>query len=170
MMIKGRFTEYSIGITEKALCFIEMEAAKTKRIETGGIIAGKGNHEEGKVLITHASGSGPRAVRRRRSFMRDTLYCQGLLDQWAIQSKGEIDYFGEWHKHFEIEPRPSVLDLDTMQRIASDRNYHVEKAILLIIGVSNRRNSLRTFIIGSRGILEANWWERCNIAPYKSRL
>jgi len=157
-MIKSRFTEYSIGITEKVLRFIEMEAAKTKRVETGGIIAGKGSHEEGKVLITHASNSGPRAVRRKRSFMRDTSYCQGLLDQWAIQSKGEIDYFGEWHKHFEIEPRPSVLDLDTMQRIASDRNYHVEQAILLIIGISNRRDSLRAFIIGSKEILEADWY------------
>ena len=157
-MIKGRFTEYSIGITEKVLRFIEMEAAKTKRVETGGIIAGKGSHEEGKVLITHASNSGPIAIRRKRSFMRDTSYCQSLLDQWAIQSKGEIDYFGEWHKHFEIVPHPSELDLDTMKKIASDRNYHVEKALLLIIGISNLRDSLRAFIISSTEILEADWY------------
>lgn len=147
----------TVRICESVLYFIESEAAKAGKYETGGIIAGNGSFEESNIVITRASSSGPKAVKKRNFFSRDVFYCQRLLDQWAIMSKGKTDYLGEWHKHFEEKPHPSPLDLDTINRIAFDGNYHINRPILLIIGSSNHRDSLSSFFIGSLGIEEIKW-------------
>ena len=151
-----RRSNCTVRICESVLCFIESEAAKAGKHETGGIIAGKGSYEENNIVITHASSSGPKAVKKRNFFSRDVFYCQRLLDQWANMSKGKIDYLGEWHKHFEEKPHPSPLDLDTMSRIAFARDYHINNPVLLIIGSSNNIDSLRVFSIGFLRVEETN--------------
>lgn len=148
-------------IHESVLDFIEQESAKALRTETGGVIAGCGDLRMSEVHVTHASKPGPRARRTMFSFSRDTNYCQQFLDGLAVGSGGAIDYLGEWHKHHENVPRPSGRDIATSSEIALDADYHVKLCLLFIIGRSNKRDSLRAFVVDSAGVTTRIEWEVC---------
>lgn len=150
-------------IEPEVLSFIEEEATRTKGTETGGVIAGRGSFESKLVIVSKASDAGPNAVKRRYFFSRDTGYCQKLLDTWASESDGKVDYLGEWHKHLEIEPRASSTDIQTMRRIAASSQYHINIALLLIIGESNHRDSLKAFLINKDGMLYPIRWIDSNL-------
>ncbi len=147
-----------ITISASALKLMEEESSRAKFTETGGVIAGTGSIETGKVHISHASLPGPRARATRYFFQHDRKYCQKFLDDLAIQSSGKIDYLGEWHKHFELVPRPSGTDVKTLMSIAENSDYHVRRPLLLIIGVNNRSDSLRVFVTDkSRKLIPTDW-------------
>jgi integrative and conjugative element protein (TIGR02256 family) len=148
-------------IHSSVLDFLEQESANAFRTETGGVLAGRGDLTKGEVHVTHASKPGPRARRAMFSFSRDTGYCQQFLDEIAAQSHGQIDYLGEWHKHHEDSPRPSWRDIATSTDIALESDYHVDLCLLLIIGKSNRRRSLRAFIVDREGVMAKVAWEVC---------
>lgn len=148
-----------LKIEEKVLDFIETQSSKSKLVETGGIIAGKGSFEEKMIIITHASDGGPKAIKGKVLFSRDTQYCQSLVDKWTTKSIGKVDYVGEWHKHFEEIPFPSTQDKNTMRSIASTRDYHVNYPILLIIGISNNRDSMRIYMFDNKGKIFGVPWE-----------
>jgi integrative and conjugative element protein (TIGR02256 family) len=152
-------------INSSVLEFIESESADAKRTETGGILAGLGSLMEDAARVTHVSGPGPKARRARFFFARDIGYCQDLLDGWAARSAGAVDYLGEWHKHHENVPHPSSRDIATCQEIAADLRYHVKKCLLLIIGKSNDRKSLRAFRISSTKEVEELRW---SVSPESS--
>lgn len=153
---------YSLRIHARVLEFLERESSAFPNDETGGVIAGEGNISNGPALITAASGPGPQAKRSRFSFQRDTEYCQQLLNAWAVDSMGGTDYLGEWHKHHESNPTPSSTDILTCRRIAIDPNYHVEECLLLIIGQSNTRDSLRAFVVPQSGKVDQVEWRISN--------
>lgn len=154
-------SDYRLLIDTSVLDFIEAEAAKATRTETGGVLAGRGNLMNGGVHLTHASEPGPKARKTLYSFARDTAFCQQFLDKLAMESKGQIDYLGEWHKHHEAEPRPSWKDIRTSKDIALKSDYHVELCLLMIIGKSNHRNSLRAFVVNPEGVVEKIAWDVC---------
>jgi integrative and conjugative element protein (TIGR02256 family) len=149
----------SLLIGRSVLEFLEGEAAKATNTETGGILAGRGGLLEDNAQVVRASGPGPKARRTMLRFSRDTAYCQDLLDAWAVESGGEVDYLGEWHKHHETLPRPSARDIQTCREIAVDPKYHVDCCLLLIIGKSNNRTSLRAFIVYAALESEEIKWE-----------
>lgn len=154
-----------VFIHPKALAFIERASTDSPRTETGGILAGRGSLNEGEVHITHASGPGPRARRTRSLFARDTAYCQRYLDQVAKSSAGVVDYLGEWHKHHQLLPQPSWRDLGTAAAIARSGDYHVSLCLLLIIGASNWRSSLRAFRVNTLGRVMELGWSVCDDSP-----
>lgn len=148
-----------IKICQSALELIENEAARAKYVETGGVVAGTGNISEGEVILTHSSLPGPRAKATSYSFQHDREFCQQFLDELAIQTNGETDYLGEWHKHFERIPHPSSKDIYTLAAIARNSSYHVSYPLLLIIGSSNLRESLKVFVVNGTGCYDAVNWE-----------
>ena len=151
-----------ISILSEALKVkIETESARSKFTETGGVIAGTGSIATGKIQITHASLPGPKAQASRYTFNRDSVFCQNFLDKLASNSNGRIDYLGEWHKHFEITPIPSYKDKNALFEIAESPYYHVNQPLLLIIGNSNKRRSLRVFITHeeTRRLILVDWEE-----------
>jgi integrative and conjugative element protein (TIGR02256 family) len=155
-------SDYRLLIHSSVLDFIEAEASKATRTETGGVLAGRGRLMIDEVHISHASKAGPRARRTMYSFARDTIFCQQFLDRVAIESEGRIDYLGEWHKHHDAEPRPSWKDIKTAKDIALSPDYHVELCLMLIIGRSNHRSSLRVFVVYPSGIAEKIRWDICH--------
>jgi integrative and conjugative element protein (TIGR02256 family) len=151
-----------VFIHQDALAFIEDESADSPRTETGGILAGRGSLETGEVHITHASKPGPHARRTRFSFERDNIFCQKYLDEIARRTGGLVDYVGEWHKHHEHVPYPSWRDTRTAAEIADSHDYHVSLCLLLIIGESNRRSSLRAFVVNAASEMSEVRWEGCD--------
>ena len=150
-----------IRIGEDALRQIERESSYSPRTETGGVVAGIENGRDGEVIITHASGPGPEARRSPFHFQHDRIFCQEFLDSLARKTSGRIDYLGEWHKHFESDPRPSGTDIKTLRKIVSDNNYHVSLPLLLIIGQSNVRASLKVWIFNNSGNFVFAEWASC---------
>jgi integrative and conjugative element protein (TIGR02256 family) len=148
-------------IYSSVLDFIEKESARASRTETGGVLAGHGDLMKGEAQVTHASKPGPKARRTMFSFSRDTKYCQKFLDEIAANSDGRIDYVGEWHKHHEESPTPSSRDIITSTNIAKSSDYHVNQCLLLIIGRSNCRSSLRAFAVDRNGVVAEVLWAVC---------
>jgi integrative and conjugative element protein (TIGR02256 family) len=155
----GKKWQGTLLIKPETLSLIEEEASRAKTTETGGVIAGRGDFESGIVLVEEASDAGPNAIKRCNFFSRDTKYCQAVLDMWASETDGEVDYLGEWHKHHQKEPRPSAEDIRTMRRIAASPQYHVRTALLLIIGESNSRDHLRAFLVDKDGNFQVITWQ-----------
>ncbi len=151
-----------VFIHQEALAFIEGESASSPRTETGGVIAGRGSLEAGEIHVTHASEPGPRARRTRFSFERDNVFCQQYLDEIARRTGGLVDYVGEWHKHHERVPHPSWRDIRTAAEIAGNPDYHISLCLLLIIGESNRRSSLRAFVVNTVGGISEVKWAACD--------
>jgi integrative and conjugative element protein (TIGR02256 family) len=123
-----------IRISKQVIDGIQTIASNDSETETGGILIGKGSFKDGDVFITHFTGPGPRSIKKRYYFSRDTEYCQKALDDIVLQTKGECDYLGEWHKHFEKKPRPSMQDVSTMMQINENDCYHINDCVMLIIG------------------------------------
>ena len=151
--------KHSLIIASAVLDFIEAESRRAVRTETGGVLVGHGEFDSGELIITGASGPGPLARKTKYSFARDTQYCQQYLDESAKDSLGLVDYAGEWHKHHEIDPWPSWQDISTLKNIAVSPDYHVSVPVLLIIGQSNLRESLRAFVVSDAGVLMVVKWE-----------
>ena len=148
----------SIGIRSEVVNFVENQAKVAGERETGGIIGGRGTIEKHNVVITNASGPGPRAIHEKAFFSRDTKYCQSLADTWARKTLGNIDYLGEWHKHLEPNPWPSPRDIRTLKNIAGNKYYHVNNPILIIIGISSQRESIKLFVFDKAGrFSQADW-------------
>lgn len=162
--LKTKPQNLKISISASALELMEEESARSKYTETGGVIAGDGSAESGEIHISHASLPGPRAKATRYSFQHDREFCQKFLDDLAAESNGTIDYLGEWHKHFELNPYPSGRDAKTLFSIAENRDYHVNQPLLLIIGINNQRSSLRVFVTKNpERLVLADWEELIEI-------
>ncbi|HUY58514.1 MAG TPA: Mov34/MPN/PAD-1 family protein [Solirubrobacteraceae bacterium] len=113
-------------------------------LETGGILLGR-SADATTVEITRASPPGPRAVHRRFSFARDTLFLQRYLDELHDRSDGSEDYIGEWHVHPALNAPPSAVDRRALWRIAKRSNYVPTNPILLIVEDSPLEQRLRVY-------------------------
>jgi integrative and conjugative element protein (TIGR02256 family) len=115
------------SIDRQLLSFIIHESRKEYPKETGGILAGY--MEKGIIMITHATGPGPKAIHTRASFLRDGEYCQAELDKIFEHTTGTTDYLGEWHSHpFNIGP--SRRDRHSLREIAMDAKYAISAPIM----------------------------------------
>lgn len=103
-------------------------------LETGGVLVGFLDSRLDAVVITAASGPGPKAHHGVFTFNRDREFCQDFIDRHAGDSSGVIDFVGEWHKHPEVNPSPSPTDCSTYRRLSVDKNSHVDRPVVLITG------------------------------------
>jgi integrative and conjugative element protein (TIGR02256 family) len=159
-MARTRKPRCAVFIDENVLLLVENQGQRATDAETGGIIGGLGSMELGQIVISNASDAGSGAMHLPTFFSRDTAYCQRMVDEWARKSCGKVDYLGEWHKHFQDDPKPSKTDLETLAGIADSPDYHVKTPLLLIIGNSNRRDTIRVFGIGCAG--------KCTLLDWKA--
>ncbi|ULT38547.1 Mov34/MPN/PAD-1 family protein [Niabella defluvii] len=100
-------------------------------IETGGV-AGY-TDEDGNVIITHASGPGPKAVQLATRFEKDVQFCQQFLDDLFISSSRKYVYVGEWHSHPSKDNRPSGLDIKSLSEISVEKNYLTTCPAMIIL-------------------------------------
>lgn len=98
---------------------IRLEAFRFRFLETGGVLFGYRTDED-DIVVTEATGPGPKARHRRSSFEPDTAYCQARLVSTYERTGGTISYLGEWHTHPYGSTRPSQQDLRSMLILAED--------------------------------------------------
>jgi integrative and conjugative element protein (TIGR02256 family) len=138
---------------EAAELILELSRLEYPR-ETGGALAGF--KSANGVVITHATGPGPRAERGRATFRRDGDSTQGSMDQILGETGGVSDYVGEWHSH-PSPVGPSTMDRSAMSRISGNPAYRTPEPILLI---AQRTRWRRWRLLGFR-------WSECDLEPVR---
>ncbi|HEU4329026.1 MAG TPA: Mov34/MPN/PAD-1 family protein [Roseiflexaceae bacterium] len=118
-----------IHIVATALTFIQQESQRSFPFESGGILIGR--VEQGSILVTHATGPGPRAIHSPRRFVRDGDYTQQALNAQLQASGGLDDYLGEWHSH-PLSVGPSPQDRESMRWISGNPHYQQPAPIMLL--------------------------------------
>ena len=107
-----------VFLTASAIQAIQDETRQTVWVETGGAFAGYVSAENA-LVVTHASGPGPRAIRRPWSITVDGAYTTAYCNQIYDASDGRLDYIGDWHLHLGWSTAYSNGDLDAMRTIAA---------------------------------------------------
>jgi integrative and conjugative element protein (TIGR02256 family) len=107
----------------------ENEVTKIGIRETGGVLLGWTENEN--IIVAKATGAGPNAVHEKIFFRADANYIDMIIDMEYANSNGKINYIGEWHTHPQMNPRPSQVDLNSLDEIVESSG---EPNLLLIIG------------------------------------
>lgn len=88
---------------------------KVAPLETGGILLGW--RDGADRIVTGLIGPGPRAMHGRHAFVPDHVYQMAELGRAFAQSRGDLDYLGDWHTHPIGLARMSEEDKRTLRKI-----------------------------------------------------
>jgi integrative and conjugative element protein (TIGR02256 family) len=131
--------------------FLDEEAARIPKVETGGILIGF--QLDSAFRVTRATGPGPKAVQTAGEFRRDTKYCSAILEE-EFRNSG-ADYIGEWHTHIIPLKHLSVGDIVTSAGIVLDPDYQFKNFLVLLLTKERKRFTPRAFCIYRIEELEA---------------
>lgn len=113
-------TYRNIIIVPSVLATIRREAQSAPRTETGGALVGYATRED-EVILTHASGPGPRAELARDSVLIDGEYTTAFCNLLYHNSCRQLDYVGDWHRHLGFSVEYSQRDLTAMLDIRASK-------------------------------------------------
>jgi integrative and conjugative element protein (TIGR02256 family) len=125
-----------VSLAAPALETMRAEADRGLPSETGGVLVGY-RTGSGEVVVTGATGPGPRSFRTRSRFRRDGDHAQTEVDRLHQVSGGRDDYVGEWHSHPE-PVGPSGIDVGSMAWIGANAAYQTEEPLLVILQRASR--------------------------------
>ena len=103
-------------IDEGVFSIVKREMRRARLTETGGALVG--HHQGHYVVVTSASGPGPKAELRMHSVMIDGAHAERFCSKARRKSKGTEDYIGDWHCHLGYSLKPSKLDYNAMKTMA----------------------------------------------------
>lgn len=113
-MLRGRAV--TVWLTEHALNSIAAEAERIYPLETGGVLLGWRSGSD--RVIADMRGPGPAALHGRYRFFPDHPWQISEIRQAFRESRGDLDYLGDWHSHPDGFPLMSPEDLSTLRRIS----------------------------------------------------
>lgn len=149
----------SLGTAWVADATIEAMIAEAERaypLETGGVLVGYWTSRFDQVVITNATGPGPRARHLRDSFVPDADYHEREIARYYEQSGQLHTYLGDWHTHPDRTATLSRRDHRTLGTIAACPSARAPAPIMAILrggtGWSLHVWRLATCHIGSRRI------------------
>lgn len=132
-----------LTLSAHSLALIQHTAAESPASENGGILIG--HHSAKDIQVVKATDAGPNARRSPCGFLRDTAYCQRILD--AEFAASGADYLGEWHSHVVDLPRPSKGDLQTLAAIILDPDYNLPSFAMVLAIVRSGKVELLSYIV-----------------------
>jgi integrative and conjugative element protein (TIGR02256 family) len=118
----------TVYINKEALEFICNEVKHSRNIETGGILLGV-VLKTGDILITHAIGPGPCAIKKYGEFRKDYDYSVKML--YSFYGKYSVDFLGDWHKHPNDSTGYSFKDYISMIKICKS---NTQPCFFIIVG------------------------------------
>lgn len=128
------FDNVSIEITENMLCKLLKHEQYYGMYESGGILLGKRTTDGKKYIITEITEQNQFDRSGPLFFIRDRIAAQHKINDLWIESKGLVNYIGEWHTHPCKNPRPSIIDRVLMQKIFREKSNVWDEAIMIIVG------------------------------------
>jgi len=124
-----------VYILKSALQVMAAESERMPGLETGGVLVGFVDSSLKAAVVTAVSGPGPKAEHGPYTFNRDRAFCQAFLDEHAAHTGGVVDFVGEWHKHREMDPLPSLVDISTYRKLAANPDCHLDLPLVFITGM-----------------------------------
>lgn len=128
--------QYTVEISPTALSYMQDLVQKSGKKETGGVLAGY--VDNGKIIVTDASGPGSKAICEETRFQKDAAYCQEFLDNLYKDKGGKIVYVGEWHSHPSNSNTPSGVDIKSLTDISYQQEYLTDKPVMIIFSKDGR--------------------------------
>ena len=101
--------------------------------EAGGILLGK-KRRDNTYLITEITLPNSRDLAGPCFFVRNKDSAQKVIDLKWNESKGIINYLGEWHTHSCKHPTPSFIDKRLINQIRKDGVSPFEIFLMIIVG------------------------------------
>ncbi len=88
--------------------------------ETGGVLVGYHDLNEGRVYVVDALNAPPDSIGTRESFERGVKGLRPQIEQIGRRSAHQINYLGEWHSHPQgHNARESVDDVRQLLYLAN---------------------------------------------------
>lgn len=123
--------KFSVEISRASLEFMNQETKKDPSIETGGVLLGEIMSH--RLVVTHASEPGPKAIKQPSRFLKDKEYCQKYIDEMYSKDGETAVYIGEWHFHPTRSNKPSNTDFISLGNIANGKGYLTENPTMIIL-------------------------------------
>ncbi len=120
-----------VFIVETVLSVFRSESRRVGWRETGGPLVGYLS-VDGAVVVTGASGPGPRARLGRTNVHIDGQHATAFCDRIYHESNGSLDYIGDWHRHILWSLKPSKPDEEAMWRVAISGSCSLDAPISII--------------------------------------
>lgn len=143
------------AISERALKTIERECRRYPDAETGGILVGFREPDDDQVVVTHASGPGPRAERSAVHFVKDTPYLQSVLN--LLFQYYQANYLGVWHKHPQGVPAPSAGDVASAMNELADGSVGLDELLTPICIMKSGLVDVFPFVISDNAPRRVAW-------------
>src|SRR4051812_37824791 len=102
-------------------------AGELSPLENGGVLLGWRSGED--RIVVDLRGPGPRALHGRHCFIPDHVWQLSEIKRAFHESRGDLDYLGDWHSHPDGIAEMSDLDSATLLRIAR----RVSAPLMLIV-------------------------------------
>jgi integrative and conjugative element protein (TIGR02256 family) len=141
-------------LDHRARAVIEHEAVKRRLFETGGGVFGWEDDEA--LVIACASGPGPGAKHRPRSFEPRRETTAAAMQAVREASDSRYGFLGSWHTHPLAAPVPSSIDTGTARLMAAQKNLRLASPLLLILATTGTKRRVRP------GEMRAWRWETDN--------
>lgn len=126
--------ELKFIIEDNALNDIYGYRPEDYKYENGGILLGKYNKKNNTYIITNVSTTNSKDRKGKNFFIRSKKRAQIIIDKLWRDSKGEINYLGEWHTHDEKYPTPSWIDQKLVKQMIKNKNIEIKNVFMLILG------------------------------------
>lgn len=101
--------------------------------ESGGMLFSNVFHDS-KLRVTYISTPTDRDIACKSFFQHDRRESQKLID--SLFSHG-LHYVGDWHSHFEKQPKPSVKDIQSMKAVYNNSQHELKFMLHVIVGSSD---------------------------------
>jgi integrative and conjugative element protein (TIGR02256 family) len=120
----------SVYVSVDAISTIARECSLVDGVETGGILVG---YETRKgLVISHATGPGPKAIQTECSLELDVQYISRELRRF--ETSLPIGYQGNWHSHpGEKRIIMSRLDKLLLRDVVCSPEYDTDTAVMIIV-------------------------------------
>jgi integrative and conjugative element protein (TIGR02256 family) len=118
----------------RARAVIEHEAVKRHLFETGGGLFGW--DDDKALVVACASGPGPHAKHRPRSFKPHRKTTAAAIQAVRDASGGRYGFLGSWHTHPLAAPIPSSIDAGTARAMATQEDVRLPAPLLLILATT----------------------------------
>ena len=133
------FPDGTILRFEKHALIKMLSFAQTNKVdkEAGGILLGKQVQNRNEYIISDVSVPNNKDIRRRFSFVRNKDAAQCIINRWWWETKGVVNYLGEWHTHPELCPVPSQVDRTLIKQVIDDHSNVFTRLFLIIVGTNH---------------------------------
>jgi integrative and conjugative element protein (TIGR02256 family) len=111
-----RKRDMTVWLARRALDKMRDHASALQPLETGGILLGWRSGDD--RVVVDVCGPGLNALHGRHRFVPDHAWQITAIHRVFQQSKGDIDYLGDWHSHPDGVAAMSGDDCKTLRRIA----------------------------------------------------